>query len=95
MLGQRSKNVMVMPDGPTPWSSARAQTLTRYRPLGDVPSQRAGRLHIYYDARAGWGNKNGRQLRRYGMKVDVRCMGMVAIWDLSAVAETSPRGRWR
>ena len=27
--GQRSKNVMVMPDGPTPWSSARAQTLSR------------------------------------------------------------------
>ena len=43
--------------------------------------------HHYYDARAGWGNKNGRQLRRYGMKVDIRCMGMVAIWDLSAVAE--------
>ena len=68
------------PDGLFDWMS-------RYRPLGDVPSQRAGRLHLYYDARAGWGNKNGRQLRRYGMKVDVRCMGMVAIWDLSAVAE--------
>ena len=61
--------------------------MSRYRPLGDVPSQRAGRVHLYYDARAGWGNKNGRQLRRYGMKVDVRCLGMVAIWDLSAVAE--------
>ena len=68
------------PDGLFDWMS-------RYRPLGDVPSQRAGRLHLSYDARAGWGNKNGRQLRRYGMKVDVRCMGMVAIWDLSAVAE--------
>ena len=68
------------PDGLFDWMS-------RYRPLGDVPSQRAGRLHLYYDARAGWGNKNGLQLRRYGMKVDVRCMGMVAIWDLSAVAE--------
>ena len=68
------------PDGLFDWMS-------RYRPLGDVPSQRAGRLHLYYDARAGWGNKNGRQLRRYGMKVDIRCMGMVAIWDLSAVAE--------
>ena len=68
------------PDGLFEWMS-------RYRPLGDVPSQRAGRLHLYYDARAGWGNKNGRRLRRYGMRVDVRCMGMVAIWDLSAVAE--------
>ena len=68
------------PDGLFEWMS-------RYRPLGDVPSQRAGRLHLYYDSRAGWGNKNGRRLRRYGMKVDVRCMGMVAIWDLSAVAE--------
>ena len=68
------------PDGLFDWMS-------RYRPLGDVPSQRAGRLHLYYDARAGWGNKNGCQLRRYGMKVDIRCMGMVAIWDLSAVAE--------
>ena len=68
------------PDGLFDWMS-------RYRPLGDVPSQRAGRVHLYYDARAGWGNKNGRRLRRYGMKVDVRCMGMVAIWDLSAVAE--------
>ena len=28
MLGQRSKNVMVMPDGPAPRFSARAQTLT-------------------------------------------------------------------
>ena len=64
------------PDGLFDWMS-------RYRPLGDVPSQRAGRLHLYYDARAGWGNKNGCQLRRYGMKVDIRCMGMVAIWDLS------------
>ena len=68
------------PDGLFEWMS-------RYRPLGDVPSQRAGRLHLYYDARAGWGNKNGRRLRRYGMRVDVRCLGMVAIWDLSAVAE--------
>ena len=35
MLGQRSKNVMVMPDGPTPRSSASAQTLTgRARPSG-------------------------------------------------------------
>ena len=68
------------PDGLFDWMS-------RYRPLGDVPSQRAGRVHLYYDARAGWGNKNGRMLRRYGMKVDIRCMGMVAIWDLSAVAE--------
>ena len=38
------------PDGLFDWMS-------RYRPLGDVPSQRAGRLHLYYDARAGWGNK--------------------------------------
>ena len=68
------------PDGLFDWMS-------RYRPLGDVPSQQAGRVHLYYDARAGWGNKNGRMLRRYGMKVDIRCMGMVAIWDLSAVAE--------
>ena len=68
------------PDGLFDWMS-------RYRPLGDVPSQQAGRVHLYHDARAGWGNKNGRRLRRYGMKVDVRCMGMVAIWDLSAVAE--------
>ena len=51
------------------------------------PASGPAGLHLYYDARAGWGNKNGRQLRRYGMKVDVRCMGMVAIWDLSAVAE--------
>ena len=68
------------PDGLFDWMS-------RYRPLGDVPSQQAGRVHLYYDARAGWGNKNGRMLRRYGMKVDIRCLGMVAIWDLSAVAE--------
>ena len=68
------------PDGLFDWTS-------RYRPLGDVPSQQAGRVHLYYDARAGWGNRNGRQLQRYGMKVDVRCLGMVAIWDLSAVAE--------
>ena len=40
------------PDGLFDWMS-------RYRPLGDVPSQRAGRLHLYYDARAGWGNRTG------------------------------------
>ena len=38
MLGQRSRNVKVMPDGPTHWSSARAQTRTgRARASGPGP----------------------------------------------------------
>ena len=75
------------PDGLHDWMS-------RYRPLGDIPSERSGRVHLYYDSRAGWANKNGRVLRRYGMKVDIRCMGMVAIWDLSAVAEIVAERSW-
>ena len=38
------------PDGLFDWMS-------RYRPLGDVPSQQAGRVHLYYDARGRMGQQ--------------------------------------
>ena len=65
-----------------------ADWVSRYRPLGDVPSQQPGRTHLYYNNPVPYHNRNKFQLRRYGISMEIRSRhGLVILWDISAVAE--------
>ena len=65
-----------------------ANWIDRYPPLGDIPSQKPGRTHLYYSSGIPYHNRNKLQLRRYGISLEVRSRhGFVILWDPEAVAE--------
>ena len=68
-------------DGIADWNS-------RYPPLGDVPSEKPGHTHLYYNSTIPYHNRNKFRLGSYGITVEVRSRhGLVILWDASAVAE--------
>ena len=65
-----------------------ANWIDRYPPLGDIPSQKPGRTHLYYSSGIPYHNRNKLQLRRYGISLEIRSRhGFVILWDPEAVAE--------
>ncbi|MCE2423422.1 MAG: primase C-terminal domain-containing protein [Gemmatimonadetes bacterium] len=65
-----------------------ADWISRYPPLGDVPSQQPGRTHLYYHSNIPFHNRNKFQLRQYGIFMEIRSRhGFVVLWDAEAVAE--------
>ena len=65
-----------------------ANWIDRYPPLGDVPSQKPGRTHLYYSSGIPYHNRNKLHLLRYGISLEIRSRhGFVILWDPEAVAE--------
>ena len=65
-----------------------ANWIDRYPPLGDIPSQKPGRTHLYYSSGIPYHNRNKLHLLRYGISLEIRSRhGFVILWDPEAVAE--------
>ena len=65
-----------------------ANWIDRYPPLGDIPSQKPGRTHLYYSSGIPYHNRQQFQLRHYGISLEIRSRhGFVILWDVSAAAE--------
>ena len=65
-----------------------ADWMTRYPPLGDVPSLRPGRTHLYYNSSVPFHNRQQWTYRLYGISMEIRSRhGFVILWDPEAVAE--------
>ena len=65
-----------------------ANWIDRYPPLGDIPSQKPGRTHLYYSSGIPYHNRQQFQLRHYGISMEIRSRhGFVILWDVSAAAE--------
>ena len=65
-----------------------ANWIDRYPPLGDIPSQKPGRTHLYYSSGIPYHNRQQFQLRHYGISLEIRSRhGFVILWDPEAVAE--------
>ena len=65
-----------------------ANWIDRYPPLGDIPSQKPGRTHLYYSSGIPYHNRQNFQLRHYGISMEIRSRhGFVILWDPEAVAD--------
>ena len=65
-----------------------ADWLTRYPPLGDVPSLQPGRTHLYYNSGIPFHNRQQWKFHLYGISMEIRSRhGFVILWDPEAVAE--------
>ena len=61
------------------------QFMDRHPPYWDIPSQRAGGLHLYYNSRVQYGNRDWRMGSAAGQLRSRN--GFVVIWDPHALAE--------
>ena len=62
--------------------------MTRYPPLGDVPSLQPGRTHLYYNSGTPFHNRQQWKFHLYGISMEIRSRhGFVILWDPEAVAE--------
>ena len=62
--------------------------ITRYPPLGDVPSLQPGRCHLYYNSAVPFHNRQQWKFMLYGISMEIRSRhGFVILWDPEAVAE--------
>ena len=65
-----------------------ADWITRYPPLGDVPSLQPGRTHLYYNSSTPFHNRQQWKFMLYGISMEIRSRhGFVILWDPEAVAE--------
>ena len=65
-----------------------ADWMTRYPPLGDVPSLQPGRTHLYYNSAVPFHNRQQWKFMLYGISMEIRSRhGFVILWDPEAVAE--------
>ena len=65
-----------------------ADWITRYPPLGDVPSLQPGRTHLYYNSNVPFHNRQQWRFALYGISMEIRSRhGFVILWDPEAVAE--------
>ena len=65
-----------------------ADWMTRYPPLGDVPSLQPGRTHLYYNSAVPFHNRQQWKFHLYGISMEIRSRhGFVILWDPEAVAE--------
>ena len=70
-----------------------ANWIDRYPPLGDIPSQKPGRTHLYYSSGIPYHNRQQFQLRHYGISMEIRSRhGFVILWDVSG-GRCRDRGR--
>ena len=62
--------------------------ITRYPPLGDVPSLQPGRTHLYYNSNVPFHNRQQWRFALYRISMEIRSRhGFVILWDPEAVAE--------